>query len=270
MKKILSFTLLVAIATTCLFTVTGCGNKKQKVVVGTMTLPGAPILEFIKEKYEAKGYELDIQIFGEFSLGNPALANGSYDANLFQHTPYLKNYNDKNGKDLAVAAKLYYPAYGAYSKTVDSLEALKKVEGGARVTIPNDQTNADRSLKILEVAGLLTLESGTEFGSYNIKTNPYNLKINAIDASLIASAVTTKSTDLGVINNTFASQAGFTNDDMLATEANDLQQTNGNILACRKEDLDSQWLKDLVEVLTSAETKEFINTKFKGTLIPLF
>ena len=45
---------------------------------------------------------------------------------------------------------------------------------------------------------------------------------------------------------------------------------NANLLAVRADDLDAIWLQDLLEVLTSADTKSFIETTFPGIIHPYF
>ena len=63
MKKIVSL-LLCLLSCTCLLT--SCKKKDNVIVVGTMLQPGAPILEYVKEKYEAKGYELQIKLYTDY------------------------------------------------------------------------------------------------------------------------------------------------------------------------------------------------------------
>ena len=145
MKKLLSLALSLAIGLT---TLVGCGGNsgKTKIIVGTMAEPGQPILEAIRDDFEAKGYELELQIFNSFDLVNPPLANGSIHANLFQHEPYLNTYNADNNEDLVVAKKLYLPVYGIYSKKYKTLE---EIPNGAQIAVPADASNLSRSLKIL-------------------------------------------------------------------------------------------------------------------------
>ena len=121
MKKILG---VIALLLTCVLTLASCGvNKENLIVVGTMAQPGEPILESIREALKEEGYELKIQLYSDFNAPNQALAEGTVDANLFQHEPFLNTYNSSNGTDLYCAAKLYDCVYGGYTrKNITSLD----------------------------------------------------------------------------------------------------------------------------------------------------
>ena len=89
-----------------------CKKDENIIIVGTMYQPGEPILNFIKDKFEEKGYQLKIQLFNNFSLPNDALAEKSIDANLFQHQPFLDNYNEAQHQDLKSVLAYYDCVYG--------------------------------------------------------------------------------------------------------------------------------------------------------------
>lgn len=99
MKKILS--LIVSLAVVIgLFS--GCGAKKddKTIKVGASSTPHAEILESVKEDLAAKGYTLEVVIYDDYVLPNKALADGTLDANYFQHKPYLDSFNAQNGTTL--------------------------------------------------------------------------------------------------------------------------------------------------------------------------
>ena len=60
--------------------------------------------------------------------------------------------------------------------------------------------------------------------------------------------------------------------DALAVESSDslAAQTYGNVVAVREGDEESDKTKALMEVLTSDDIKEFIETKYDGAVVPLF
>jgi D-methionine transport system substrate-binding protein len=272
MKKILS---IFALLLTCILTLASCGgNNENTIVVGTMSQPGEPILESIREALEEKGYELVIQPYQDFNSPNIALAEGSIDANLFQHEPFLNTYNSANNTDLFCAAKLYDCVYGGYTKK--NITSLDQIPEGAKITIANDSSNMLRCLKILAASGLIALiddlpatVNATDVNKY-IASNPKKLEITPINTNMIAASLTNDDkVYLGLVNATFAIAAGLTSEQLLCQEQ-DPEHINANILACRAEDKDSAKIKALVEVLTSKETETFINEQFKGTIIPYF
>lgn len=271
MKKII-LSLLCLIST--LFVCTSCRDKNQngnqtnktKVVIGTMLQPGSPILEYIEEAYEAKGYKLKIELFNDFSMPNAALAGGDIDANLFQHTPFLNQYNEGNGTNLVSVFEYYDCIYGGYTKK--GISSVDQIPNGAKVTIASDASNMSRCLFILESAGLITLKDGVSIATLqDIVSNPKNLNIVPINTNLIAASLDDDDTYLGIVNATFAIAAGLSSD-LLICKEEDPEHINANIVAVRAEDKDAQWVKDLIEVLSSEDTKKFIEETFKGTIIP--
>ena len=81
-------------------------GKLETLKVGASSTPHAEILEQVKDTLAAEGYDLQIVIYDDYVLPNQSLADGSLDANYFQHTPYLNSFNASNGTDLVSAAKL--------------------------------------------------------------------------------------------------------------------------------------------------------------------
>ena len=75
--------------------------------------------------------------------------------------------------------------------------------------------------------------------------------------------------DIAVINGNYAIEAGLKVTDALAVEASDslAAQTYGNVVAVREGDEESDKTKALMEVLTSDDIKEFIETKYDLSLI---
>lgn len=271
MKKIILL-LLCLISTLCLCT--SCRDKNQngnpviksKVVIGTMLQPGSPILEYIEEAYEAKGYKLKIELFNDFSMPNAALAGGDIDANLFQHTPFLNQYNEGNGTNLVSVFEYYDCVYGGYTKK--GISSVDQIPNGSKVTIASDASNMSRCLFILESAGLITLKEGVSIATLqDIVSNPKNLNIVPINTNLIAASLDDDDTYLGIVNATFAIAAGLSSD-LLICKEEDPEHINANIVAVRAEDKEAQWVKDLIEVLSSEDTKKFIEETFKGTIIP--
>lgn len=272
MKKIM-ISSLIAVGVAC--ALTSCQNNDNTIVVGTMSQPGEPYLKSIKEAYEEKGYRLEVKIFDSFDAPNIALKEGSIDANLFQHEPFLNNYNAANKTDLFCAAKLYDCVYGGYSKKISSLEELA-TSSAKKITVANDASNLKRCLDILVAANLITVNytqndilDATKVNSY-IVSNPHNLIISPVATASIAPSLHDQDVVLGIVNATFAINAGLGTSATLVCEEEDLEHVNANILACRKEDKGAEWLLDLVEELTSSKSDSFIRETFGSTIKPYF
>ena len=132
------------------------------------------------------------------------------------------------------------------------------------------RSNMSRCLYILAAEGLITLDKTEGLVNLdNIVKNDKELNIVPMSTAAIASTLDDEDTYLGIANATFAIAAGLTGKEMICSEQ-DPEHVNANILAVRSEDLDKKFVADLVEVLTSDDSKDFINTTWQGTIIPYF
>ena len=216
-----------------------------------------------------KGYDLEIVEYTDYVQPNNALESGDLDANYFQHKPYLDTFNEENGTHLVSAGAIHYEPFGIYAGKSDSLDELAD---GAEVLVPNDVTNEARALLLLQDQGLLTLkeDAGLTATINDITENPKNLDIVELEAAQLPRSL--QDADIAVINGNYAIEAGLKVTDALAVEASDslAAQTYGNVVAVREGDEESDKTKALMEVLTSDDIKEFIETKYDGAVVPLF
>ena len=104
-----------------------------------------------------KNTDLTIKIveFNDYNLPNEALADGSLDANIYQHLPYLQAAEKAHGYALEPIAKTFVYPVGIYSQKIRSIKALAP---HAVIAIPNDPSNETRALLLLQKAGLLSLK----------------------------------------------------------------------------------------------------------------
>lgn len=236
--------------------------------VGASPSPHAEILEFAKDQLAAKGYELEIVEFTDYVMPNVALYEGDLDANFFQHTPYLDNYNEQNGTDLVSACKVHFEPMGLYSETLTS---VSDVAEGSKVGVPNDPTNEARALNLLEAQGLIKLREGAGLNAtpLDIEENPLNLEFVELEAAQLPRNLSEFA--IAAINDNYAIEAGIL-DKVIVNEAADSEsaQEYANILAVQSGELETDKTKALVEALTSDETREFINTQYEDQFIPVF
>lgn len=236
--------------------------------VGASPSPHAEILEFAKDQLAAKGYELEIVEFTDYVMPNVALYEGDLDANFFQHTPYLDNYNEQNGTDLISACKVHFEPMGLYSETLTS---VSDVAEGSKVGVPNDPTNEARALNLLEAQGLIKLREGAGLNAtpLDIEENPLNLEFVELEAAQLPRNLSEFA--IAAINGNYAIEAGIL-DKVIVNEAADSESAReyANILAVQSGELETDKTKALVEALTSDETREFINTQYEDQFIPVF
>jgi D-methionine transport system substrate-binding protein len=271
MKK----TLAVLLSSILVTTLVGCGAKttpaatakpeeKKTIILGATPVPAGEILKEAKPLLEKKGYAVELKEFTDYVIPNTSLNEKQIDANLFQHTPYLENFNKEKGTDLIAVTKVYLPPIGVYSNKIKKLEDLKD---GAKIVVPNDATNEKRALKLLEQAGLIKVKDSETVTILDITENKKNLVFTELKAAQLPRAL--EDVDAAAITANYAMDAKLTpGKDSLYLESKDSPYSN--ILAVRKEDKDKQFVKDLAEVLNSAEIKKFIEDKYQGSVIPTF
>lgn len=253
---------------------TACGGKGNKADDKTITVaasptPHAEILEAAKDLLKEKGYTLEIKEFDDYPQQNVVVDEGEFDANYFQHQPYLDNFNEEKGSDLVSAAKIHYEPLGIYPGASEDLENIKD---GAKIAVPNDATNEARALLLLEENGIITLkdDAGLNATKKDVEENPHNIEIVELDAAQIARVV--DELDFVVLNGNYALDAGFNvQTDAIAKEEADSEaaQTYANIIAVKKENKDSEKIKALVEVLQSEEISKFITDTYEGAVVPM-
>lgn len=253
---------------------TACGGKENKADDRTITVaasptPHAEILEAAKDLLKEKGYTLEIKEFDDYPQQNVVVDEGEFDANYFQHQPYLDNFNEEKGSDLVSAAKIHYEPLGIYPGASEDLENIKD---GAKIAVPNDATNEARALLLLEENGIITLkeDAGLNATKKDVEENPHNIEIVELDAAQIARVV--EELDFVVLNGNYALDAGFNvQTDAIAKEEADSEaaQTYANIIAVKKENKDSEKIKALVEVLQSEEIGKFITDTYEGAVVPM-
>lgn len=247
------------------------------LTVGASPAPHAEILEQAAVLLAEQGIALDIVEFDDYVMPNTALAEGSLDANYFQHQPYLTNFNAEQGTDLVSAGAIHYEPLGVYAgKSSD----LANVPDGAQIGIPADATNGGRALLLLQDNGVLTLKDGIDldyfrnagdilFSEYDgIAENPHNVEIVAMEAANLPASL--PDLDFAVINGNYAIPAGIA-DKLLASEdaSGEAAQVFANIVAVRAGDEDRAEIQALVNVLKSDEMKDWITEKYEGSVLPV-
>ncbi|SFF03728.1 D-methionine transport system substrate-binding protein [Paenibacillus catalpae] len=247
----------------------GNGNNTVKEVtlkVGATPVPHSEILNYIKPALKEQGINLEVVEFNDYVQPNTQLYEKQLDANFFQHTPYLDQFNKDKGYDLVSVAGVHIEPMGAYSKKVKSTDELKD---GAKVVIPNDPTNGGRALQLLAANNLIKLKDGVGVAAtvHDITENPKNLKITEVEAATLPRVL--GEVDLAIINSNFALEADLVpTKDALFIEGSDSPYVN--ILVARPDNKDSEAMKALAAALQSPDVKKFIEDKYAGAIVPAF
>jgi D-methionine transport system substrate-binding protein len=97
----------------------------KEVSVAASPTPHAEILKIAQEILSAKGITLKIVEFTDYVQPNNVVESGELDANYFQHTPYLDDFNKENGTHIVSVASIHVEPLGLYGGKQTTLDAIK-------------------------------------------------------------------------------------------------------------------------------------------------
>ena len=271
MKKIVSLAFVMALSVGFV----ACGDEKAQsskdeanksipLRVGATPVPAAEILEFIKPRLQAKGVEIQIQNFTDYVVPNTSLAEGSSDANLYQHKPFMDKTNEEKGYKLTAIAPVYVVPLGFYSQKIKSVDEIPQ---GATIAIPGDASNMARAFILLHDNGVIKIKDPSNLNTTELDVieNPKKIVFKPMEAASLPLVL--DSVDGAVINANYALQAKMSLKSAIFHE-ND-KSAYVNVLVAREDNKDDERIAKLKEVLLSKETREFILSKYKGEIIPV-
>jgi len=220
----------------------------------------------IKPVLEKKGYTVKLVEFNDYVQPNLALAQGSLDANLFQHIIYLKKFSADKGLNLVDITKAPIAPLGLYSRKRKSLADVKE---GDRITLPNDPSNLARALVFLEANKLIKVKAGLDplkVTEKDVAENPRKLVLTPIEAAQLPR--TLDDAEFALINGNFAISSG-----LKLTEAVVLERTPDhylNVVAVKADDKDKAWAKDIAAAFRSPEYRAALDKHFAGYARPAY
>lgn len=243
-------------------------ESKGTITVAASATPHAEILEAAKPILAEQGWDLEVTTYDDYVLPNEVVESGEFDANYFQHVPYLDSFNEERGTHLVEVGKIHYEPFGIYPGTKASLDDIAE---GDVIAVPNDTTNEARALLLLQDNGIITLKDGAGLTATvnDIAENPYNVQIQELAAEQVARVK--DEVAFIVLNGNYALEAGFSvAQDSIAYETSDSEaaKTYVNVVVVKEGNEDNEGVKALVDVLKSDEIKEYINSTYDGAVIP--
>lgn len=271
MKKFSALFLVGFIA----FVLAACGGEEEtttsttdesetevtSIKVGATAGPYSDMLnKAIIPALEEKGYEVELVEFSDYIQPNKALDTGDIDANLFQHTVYLENFEKENNMALEDLIIVPTAPMGFFSEKYTSVD---EIEDGATIAIPNDPSNAARTLLTLQEQGLIEIDPNTEelkASEKDVTVNNKNLVFQPLEAAALPRAV--QSVDIAAVPGNFALAAGL--DLTAAVFLENMPDQFRNVVAVKADQKDSQLAKDLIEIVESAKFEATIDEEFKG------
>lgn len=264
MKKLLSILLVLLV-------LVGCGSGKdqtgdlEKIVIGGTALPHADFLKQLKAPLKALGYDLEVIEFDDYVAPNASLESGELDANYFQHTPYLNNFNEEHGTDLVPLIQVHYEPIAIYSGLKTT---LADVADGDVIVVPDDATNLPRALKLLEEIGWIKLNPNNRDTSTlnDITEYAYDIEIRLASAENTPKLL--DSAAYGIVNGNYALAGGITNRGIQAEPIDDVTIANiVNIVAVRAGETETAKSKAIIAAFNDESVKKYIAETFAPAVI---
>ena len=283
-RSVLAGSLVSAVA----LALTACGSKNSSggstggsvkgievkdgvatITIGATPQPHVTILQWVQDNLAAGvGLSLDIKEIDDYQKPNTSLDDGSLAANFYQTPNFLKQQIEEKGYDFVSIADVHIEPMGIY--TSKGYTSVDQAANGGTVVLNSDPANTARGLKLLETAGLITLDPSVEIPSdLDVTANPKNLKLVTVDGAQVAASMA--DAELAVINGNYALQAGLVpSRDALVLEPGE-HSPYANELVVRTADKGNEHLVKLAGLMNSPELKAYIEqTWTDGSVIPAF
>lgn len=261
MKKILVSLLISGL-------IFSCAKKEKEITlkIGASPIPHSEILKIAEDELKSEGIKIEIISFEDAVLPNQEVVSKGLDANFIQHVPYMEDFNNKYSSSLVSAAKIHVEPLALYSKKIRNIQELNE---GGEILIPNNATNQGRALLLLDKNGIIKLRDNKKLDSTpeDIIENPKKLKVIPMAAEQIAPRI--NEVEGAVINGNFAMKNNLTiKEDAILVE--DKESPYANVLVILKGNENNEAVQKLIKALQSEKVKKFIESNYKGAVIPAF
>ncbi|KMK78211.1 MetQ/NlpA family ABC transporter substrate-binding protein [Alkalihalobacillus pseudalcaliphilus] len=264
---------LILMMLSLLFVLFGCstvddfpakeGGSKAVIVFGFTPGPYSDqVRQGIEPLLKEKGYTVKYVEFSTPNEPNFALAEGSLDVNIFQHTAFFENFIEENQLDLIETIKVPTAPMGIYSDHHDNLDHL---QDGFTIAIPNDPANVARALRVLEQVGWLELKENYDpltVSRQDIDSMIVNFSFVELEQVQIPRAI--PDVDFAVANGYTIIASNRELDSSLFLEDPPFEYQN--LIAIRAEDQDQPFIQDIIEAYHTRDFQEVIesNKEFEG------
>ncbi|MHC5733372.1 MetQ/NlpA family ABC transporter substrate-binding protein [Nostoc sp.] len=245
-------------------------TKTALLKVGSRNNVSEDILKFLqKEIAPSQGFNFEIVTIADSVKINDALKNKEIDVNLFQHELFMKQAAKRLNANFVMLNRSYTTVFALYSKRL-KIKSVDEIPVGATIGISNDDSNQDRALKFLKHLGLINLKekSGEYFTVQDVIAHPKKLQIKELDNYALARGL--DDLDLAVAYSSFLLQAKINLNPIALDDIGIADKKYATGLATLPEKVNDPNIQKLNKLIVDPKLKDFINTKYKGTVVPSF
>ena len=240
-------------------------RKLKPIKVAVTAGPHADIVTKAAEVAKKQGFDVKVVEFTDYITPDTALAEKQLDVAVYQHEPFLLNFNKQKGTDLVVAANAVVQPMGLYSNKIHSLDDIK---ADTKIAIPNDPSNGGRALVLLEKAGIIKLKPDYkgEASIHDVAENPRGVKLVELEAAQLP--ISLQDLDVACVPMNYAVSGGLdVNKQGFYFESRDAKYAL-IIIVARPDNVQSPEVQTFVKCYQSPEVAAFIKEKFKGQINP--
>lgn len=272
MKKIIRILMLVVM----LILIVGCtkhqteeqtnqaevSEDKKDIKIGCMPL-NQEAVSALKEMVKNKGYTLEVMVFDGNNLPAEALKAGEIDGLILNHLPWINTFNEQNDANLVkVDGFAYASQFGLYS---DKHKTVEEIPEKGKIIVSNDPSNMDRSLRMLEKEGLITLgeKTGEFYSILDIKENKKNLEILEVETTSTAGSY--KDVDASIAFTSVMKNAGIDPQSYIIEDGESGNYPTGLVVQSGNEN--SEWAKAIVEEAKTDEYKQKFDEIYQGAYV---
>lgn len=216
--------------------------------VGVVSGPYQEMFEVaVLTALQEMGYNASFVYFSDYTSPNFALADNEIDLNIFQHYVYLNTFKFEN--DLALSAIMEIPTVSMRIFS-NRFNDINEISPGITISIPGDASNLARALRVLEAANMITLDPAIDklrATINDIVDNPYSIIFVPVPAHELVESL--KTYDMSVVNGNYAISGGLNLSEALFRET--LVDNYMNVIAVRTDDLNKQFVRDIIEIMYS-------------------
>ena len=238
-------------------------SDKKTIKIGSIAYNQDEVLaQPAIDKLKEEGYEVESLVFENATVMNEAILEGSLDATLHEHQPWLDAYNKANGTDLVMLTP--YIHYNQFSLMSDKYDKVEDIPDGAEIVVSDDSANQARGLLFLQELGLIKLKDGVDFPTtLDVTENPHNFKLTVVQHHQVVKSL--QDVDACLTSTFLLYSNGGGKDEIVAT-SDDLTDYGVGFVV-RSKDVNSDWAKALVDAYSSKETSDEIDKIFNGGFV---
>lgn len=273
MKKNLFTKIIIGLAVgTLTLGLVGCGSsassdtkantlEKKNIKIGISPGPYSELFtDAVKPILEKNGYIIESINFSDLRQADVALAEGSIDLNLDQHTAYVTNFDKETNSNLVPITPIPTVPAGIFSNKHTSIDQVAK---GQKVAIPKDPSNTARAFRLLKKAGWIKLKDDanpTTLTLDDVSENTYNLDITLMESAQIPRAL--DDIDFAVLPGSivYASKINPSKSILAEDVSKELELT----AVVDDKNKESKWAKDVIAAYKSQEFKDYMDEHNKN------